>query len=228
VEVSNAEAVIGILISLSIFFLLVWQAARREGRAETTPKGLVLAKPWRRFSSVQLRLRRLSGGILRSPVPYGEKVERICADRGDGCAIRVLAITRDSGCLERLKDLAKFYSWDIFLCPTFECAEEVFASETVPIVLCDRDTLNIDWREAFERIIGTDRSRCVILCSTADDNSLWQEVIRRGGYDVVRKPVREEQLVRAIQFAWAFWLAIHPLSSARQSIFPLLPSRSHG
>jgi PAS domain-containing protein len=226
-EVSDTQAIFGILMSLAIFVLLIWQAAWRERGAETIEPGPVSFNFSRWATSVQVRLRPLLAGFLRSPVPRGEKVERVCADNGDGCAIRVLAITRDRGCRERLRDLAKFYSWDLFLCPNCERAAEVFASEMVPIVVCDRDTLNIDWREAFEQIIGTDRSRCVILCSMADDNSLWQEVIRRGGYDVVRKPVREEQLVRAIQFAWTFWLAIHPHSSARQSIFPQLPSQSH-
>jgi len=37
------------------------------------------------------------------------------------------------------------------------------------------------------------------------DDYLWNEVVRRGGYDVLSKPLREEDLMRAIKLAWAYW-----------------------
>jgi FixJ family two-component response regulator len=48
--------------------------------------------------------------------------------------------------------------------------------ESIPIVLFDSDSQDIDWRE----------------------------VIQRGRYDLIQKPIREEQIVRTVQFAWLF------------------------
>jgi hypothetical protein len=200
VEVSDTQAIVGILISLMIFCLLLWHAVLVQKLA---PSG----------SSTLESIDGLFARLFRLPRRPGEEVERIVGFSSSNSAIRVLGITRDRGCQERLRGLAEFYGWDFFLCSNCESAAVVFATENVPIVLCDRDTLDINWREAFEVVVGADRSRCVILCSKADDNTLWQEVVRCGGYDVVRKPIREEQLVRTIQFAWNFWNALHPRSS---------------
>jgi len=46
---------------------------------------------------------------------------------------------------------------------------------------------------------------CVLLVSRVVDDYLWNEVVRRGGYDVLSKPLREEEVARAIKLAWAYW-----------------------
>jgi FixJ family two-component response regulator len=45
----------------------------------------------------------------------------------------------------------------------------------------------------------------VILTSRVVDDYLWQEVIRYGGYDVLSKPLREEDVVRSVRLAWSYW-----------------------
>jgi hypothetical protein len=123
--------------------------------------------------------------------------------------IRVLAITRDRRTQERLKSLAAFYGWELAICPTYRTAA-VPEYLSIPIVVCDHEDLDLNWPEAFESFLNVDRSKCIILCSSCDDDRLWQNVIRCGGYDVVCKPIREEQIVRTIQFAWTFWKTVNP------------------
>jgi DNA-binding NarL/FixJ family response regulator len=122
--------------------------------------------------------------------------------------IQVLAITRDRRSQERLKSLAAFYGWELAISPSYRSAATP-EYHSIPIVVCDDGDLDLNWREAFETFLKVDRSKCIILCSNSDDDHLWQNVIRCGGYDVVCKPIREEQMVRAIQFAWRFWKTVH-------------------
>jgi DNA-binding NtrC family response regulator len=126
----------------------------------------------------------------------------------------VLAISQDRGCQERLKNLAEFYGWDLFLCATCKNSAALTNFASIPIVLCDSDRLDMNWRDAFQLFLKSDPSRCVLLCSPSGDDRLWQEVIRFGGYDLVPKPISEEQIVRTIQFAWAFWKTVHRFPTA--------------
>jgi len=149
-----------------------------------------------------LVLKNASGNVLASPA-----FERVCSGSNTGPAL--LVISQDRGCQERMKNLAEFYGWDLLLCPTCKSAAALPESASIPIVVCDTDRLDMNWRDAFQLFLNADRSRCVVLCTQSDDNRLWQEVIRFGGYDLIRKPIHEEQIVRTIQFAWAFWKTVH-------------------
>jgi FixJ family two-component response regulator len=37
------------------------------------------------------------------------------------------------------------------------------------------------------------------------DTYLWNEVVRTGGFDVLSKPLREDDVVRAVRLAFSYW-----------------------
>jgi FixJ family two-component response regulator len=75
----------------------------------------------------------------------------------------------------------------------------------VPVILCDRDLVGAYWRETVARLASSSFPACVILISRAADDHLWEEVIRSGGYEVLSRPLRSEEVVRVIKLAWSFW-----------------------
>jgi hypothetical protein len=215
-EVSNTVAIAGIIVSLTMFCLLLRRAASVQKLSQANDDDLFSPKtPIATAAppSMKTILPRLNRSFGRN----NPRLERVCQASMGRSDIKLLAISHDRGCQERLKDLAEFYGWDLFLCANCEGAESVLRTESVPIVLCDCDTLDISWRDAFQIVLSSDPSRCVVLCSKADNDRLWQEVIRCGGYDVVRKPLREEQVVRTVQFAWSFWKTVHFRSIPKQN-----------
>jgi PleD family two-component response regulator len=207
-EVSNTVAIVGIIFSLAIFCLVLRHAVLGQRLKQlsdntlTSPKTQIITAAPPSMESVPPRLNR-------SPSRNEPGLERSSQASMGRSDIKLLAISNDRGSRERLRELAKYYGWDLFLCSNCERAESIFRIESVPIVLCDCDTLNINWRDAFRIIRRSDPSRCVILCSKADDDYLWHEVVRRGGYDIIGRPLREEQVVRTVKFAWAFWKTVH-------------------
>ena len=121
-------------------------------------------------------------------------------------AIRVLAITAsltDRMQLQRIFDNA---GWAIVFADTIEDA----LRQPAPIVVCDRDLEGADWREAIQQLASAPERSCVILASFVADDYLWEEVIHCGGYDVLPKPFREEEVIHAIHFAWAALTKSHP------------------
>jgi hypothetical protein len=197
-EVSNTVAITGIIVSLTIFLLLLLRAVSLQELSQAKDADLFPPKT-----------------PITKPAPPLEPVGHTSMSRSD---IKLVAISHDRGCQKRLNEMAEFYGWELFLCSSCKRAESVLKTENVPIVLCDRDTLGIYWRDALQTFLGSDRLRCVVLCSNADDDYLWREVIRCGGYDVVHKPLREEQLVRTVEFAWSFWKTLHFSSIPKRNI----------
>jgi len=43
------------------------------------------------------------------------------------------------------------------------------------------------------------------LVSKVADEYLWNEIVRRGGYDILSKPLQEDEVVRAIKLARSYW-----------------------
>jgi DNA-binding NtrC family response regulator len=74
-----------------------------------------------------------------------------------------------------------------------------------PVILFDRDWPGTDWRVAVEQLAATPHGACVILISGVADDNLWQELIRRGGYDVLAKPLRTEDVARVLMLALSYW-----------------------
>jgi FixJ family two-component response regulator len=91
-----------------------------------------------------------------------------------------------------------------------ESCEEALASAiqlVAPVILFDRDWPAPDWRVTVERLAATPQGACIILTSGVADDYLWQELIRRGGYDILAKPLRTDDVARVLMLALSYWRA---------------------
>ncbi len=95
--------------------------------------------------------------------------------------------------------------WDVVFADT--CAEARGALERMqaPLVLCDRDLPGQRWRAAVESLAAHRQPCCILLLSKVVDEYLRDEVVRSGGYDVLRKPLREDEVAHAVALAWTYW-----------------------
>jgi AmiR/NasT family two-component response regulator len=74
-----------------------------------------------------------------------------------------------------------------------------------PLILYDRDWPNAEWRTTVHSFATSTPRPCVILTSRVADEYLWQELIRSGGHDLLAKPLRAEDLTRALKLALSYW-----------------------
>jgi len=95
------------------------------------------------------------------------------------------------------------------------CSEAwTIANQTeAPVILCDRDLPGIEWRDAMQILASAPQRPSVILTSKVVDDYLWQEVIRNGGYGVLPKPLREQDVVRSVKLAWSYWSSALKMSA---------------
>jgi DNA-binding NtrC family response regulator len=103
-----------------------------------------------------------------------------------------------------LRQIASDYRWRISIVGSSDAAVASLNEQPTPLVICDRDLTSEDWREALAKIAALPQAVCVLLASRVVDDSLWRQVIRHHGYDVVSKPFQPEELRRAVTFAWSW------------------------
>jgi DNA-binding NarL/FixJ family response regulator len=122
---------------------------------------------------------------FRAAKPENSRVLAILSSESDRAALRRRAALRGD------VDLIATASWDE--------AVGLMAEGRFTVILCDRDLPVRDWRESIREL--AQRSPCVLLVSSVIDDSLWQEVVECGGYDIVRKPLEGEGVFRGIDEA---------------------------
>ena len=124
------------------------------------------------------------------------------ASENSGAEIVALATNSEDRAV--LADVCAEHRWNLHFAGT--AAEALAISARVQtVVICDRDLPGAEWRNVVEALASPPRRACVILASRVLDEYLWQEVIRRGGYDVLAKPLRAPDLERTIRLALSYW-----------------------
>jgi DNA-binding NtrC family response regulator len=124
----------------------------------------------------------------------------------------LLAITTDPDDRAALREIAASFAWNISIVDTLSAAMAALKAQPAPLVICDSELPDHDWRDVLAGIAGLPQPVCVLLASRVSDEYLLNEVTRHHGYDVVIKPFQREALRRAVTFAWSWcgWTSRNP------------------
>lgn len=113
----------------------------------------------------------------------------------------VVAVGIPAEDLRPLESILALPDWDLISVTDVDNAVHVLRVNRARIVLLDRDGAGAAWRTVLERLAESSRGASILLVSRVSDDYLWNEVIQAGGYDVVTKPFRKQELRTAIHFA---------------------------
>lgn len=107
--------------------------------------------------------------------------------------VSILAVALPDDDRRMLDQIAARLGWNLCATPT-----------SAEVVLFNRDLPQETWRDALPAIVDAAPNASVILLSPVNDDYLWEEVVKRGGYDVVVRPLREDRLVHAVTLACSY------------------------
>jgi len=66
----------------------------------------------------------------------------------------------------------------------------------VPVVICDAGLRGGGWHALLEELADWPAPPALIVSSRLADEQLWAEVLNLGGYDVLRQPLDEREVMR--------------------------------
>jgi len=97
-------------------------------------------------------------------------------------------------------------------------AEAVDAISKLPtsVVLCDRELDDGDWLDVVRATNKMNPQPPTIVLSDRQDDRLWEDILNRGGYDVLMRPLKAREVYSLVPMAWRRWnrgsTAIHSRS----------------
>jgi FixJ family two-component response regulator len=117
--------------------------------------------------------------------------------------IPLLIVTSRPGDVGELASLLEETPWDLTDASQLEDPAVALKGATVPILLFDRDAAAACWQVTMRRLVKSRRGVCVVLLSSVSDQYLWDEVVQHGGFDLLARPFRKEQVLSTLMFAYA-------------------------
>jgi len=123
-------------------------------------------------------------------------------------AIEVLLVSADLQLTDCLTRIAAAEGWQLTAAASATAGLGSLPARDGVVAIVDRDLPRADWREDLPRLAARPEVAAVLLASAVADDYLWQEVSRYQGHDVLPKPLRAEEVVRAVRFARSWGSAI--------------------
>jgi DNA-binding NtrC family response regulator len=101
--------------------------------------------------------------------------------------------------------LCRGNQWRVCFSKTREEAEKALRELKPQVMLFDRDLAGQDWREFVKGFASASGGACIMLVSKVVDEHLWNDLVSNGGYEVLRKPLHNDEVSRAVRMAWSYW-----------------------
>jgi DNA-binding response OmpR family regulator len=119
----------------------------------------------------------------------------------DGRNEQVLVISKED--YESIGRFCRRLRWKLRYAADLPTALVNLQDQSFEVVIYDHDLPGQDWRSAVTTLANTAPSSSILLLSPLGHPELWNEVIRRGGHDMLCKPISDESFESAVALAMA-------------------------
>jgi DNA-binding NtrC family response regulator len=111
----------------------------------------------------------------------------------------VLAVSSDANDSETMQNILG--EWKVK--SARNCAEALSMLRNVDcsVVICDKDLPDGSWRDLLSEMGRLLSAPPLVVMSRDADESLWAEVLKRGAFDLLAKPLEGEEVQRVIPSA---------------------------
>jgi FixJ family two-component response regulator len=154
------------------------------------------------WHAIQSLFSNVSTFVERKKITPGSRASHRVNNPGPG-PITVAGLVMDERDRASLSSLEEHDQWHV----RFEDSHSWSALSKLesPIIIWDRDLPCEDWRDVVHMLASLPQRPCVLFLSRVVDDYLWNEVVRVGGYDVLSKPLKDAEVLRAVRLAWSYW-----------------------
>jgi len=113
----------------------------------------------------------------------------------------VLMVSGDKQDHGRLRKILTATTWRLRTAETYTQALAVLQRDRPAILLCEASLPDGSWKDILSQIAAFPDVPLLIVVSGNADERLWSEVLNLGGYDVLSKPLEDEEVLRTLGLA---------------------------
>lgn len=104
--------------------------------------------------------------------------------------------------------------WRVHRAATCSGALTRLRESACDVILCEKNLSDGSWRDLLAGLGALRDALPMVVMSGAADESMWAEVLRDGGYDLLAKPLETEEICRVVasarlRGAQSRFLAVH-------------------
>jgi DNA-binding NtrC family response regulator len=112
-----------------------------------------------------------------------------------------------------LKQIFSRSNWHLRSAFTCQEALTLLREESIPVVLCNRELPDGNWRDLLERADSLPLAPRLIVSSREVNEYLWADVLQMGAYDLLAMPWEAREVLKVIALAWRSWEFAHRVVS---------------
>jgi DNA-binding NtrC family response regulator len=124
-------------------------------------------------------------------------------------APRALAVMGAGPGRDALQGVFRDAGWQLVVADSPSSAFASQQREPLPLVLYERELTERGWRQIVSLFSRQSPRPCVVLMSRSSDRNLWEELVRCGGFDLLRIPVDRDAVIRTVRAGWFIWQNQH-------------------
>ncbi|HWB86006.1 MAG TPA: response regulator [Bryobacteraceae bacterium] len=155
-----------------------------------------------------------------------EPAEAVERPRGPHSRARILSVSPSQKDHTDLRHILSERYWHVVAADKLEDVIRKVSHFRPHIVLCERDLSETTWQDVLTNVIRMPDPPPLIVTSRLADECLWAEVLNLGGYDVLVKPFRNDEVRRVLEFA--FVRATNPVRFSRAAGTAARPPLARG
>lgn len=111
----------------------------------------------------------------------------------------LLAVSSDPRDPELLE--SNLHGWRVQRADNCSQALAILSRSSCDVILCERDLPDGCWRDLLNGLGALRDAMPLVVMSAAADESMWAEVLREGGFDLLAKPLETDEVRRVVPTA---------------------------
>ena len=120
-------------------------------------------------------------------------------------SVSVLAVSAALDDHSALRAIFSHSAWTLRGVASLKEALRWLERDPVPVVICNRELPDGDWRSLLRKSQSLPRPARVLVAAATPDDRLWEEVGSAGGYDVLEIPFQPRDVFYSVHMAWESW-----------------------
>ena len=119
--------------------------------------------------------------------------------------VELLLVSQFEDDHQQLQRIIRHSNWRLHRAGSQAEALESLRENCTPVVICESELPDGSWKEMHSELRQLPQPPSLVVTSRLADERLWSEVLNLGAYNVLAKPLDQQEVFHVVSLAWLFW-----------------------